>query len=183
MNWNKIHVLYTELNTLSRRNDWTALEEHFYQFAEKHARTEMANRILSIDLGGYISALNQFLVRECQRLSHHAVRAIYFEYNLDLLWESTLFICDRYNREIAGSEDWAMHWIDKSRGPDLAEFAQVYAQYGGFQNENEKSIGLTFYLVARTVAAFGRAIDPVPTHKMAICIAHHGQRKITRIYE
>lgn len=183
MNSDEVNNLYTDLNTFSRRNDWVNLELHFYQLASQHAGPDLAGLIRSVALDDYTARLHDFLYQECLRLSHHAVRALYFEYDLENHWDSRLFICDRYTRSSAGDETWATHWIDSVSGPNLQEFALLYKQYGGIQAENGKEIALTFYLLARTVAAFGKAVDTVPTHKMAVCIAHRGQKKITRVFE
>jgi hypothetical protein len=178
-----IQNLYSDLNILSLRNDWQALEQHFYQLAEQYAGPELANPIQSIDLTEYTIRLSSFLVTECMRASHHAVKALYWEYDLDNQWNSHLFFCGTYTRLALNSDSWARQWIDCITGPDLTDFAALYRQQGGFHVENDAEVAVTFYLIARTVAAFGRAVQAAPTHKMSICTGHHGQARITRVYE
>lgn len=183
MDWDQVRNLYTELNILSLHNDWQSLEQHFYQLAEQHAGSELAKRIQSLDLTGYTIRLSSFLVTECMRASHHAVKALYWEYDLDNQWNSHLFFCDTYTRLNHNSDAWASQWIDCITGPDLKDFAALYRQFGGFHIEDDAEVAVTFYLIARTVEAFGRAVQAAPTHKMSICVGHHDQGRITRVYE
>ncbi len=183
MNFDEGNNLYTVLNTFSRRNDWPNLEPHFYQLACQHAGPELASLIRSVDLTDYTARLQEFLYQECLRLSHHAVRALYFEFDPAHLWDSRLFICDRYTRGAAGDETWASHWIDSVSGPNLPEFARLYQQHGGLNGKNETETAVSFYMIARTVAAYGKAVDSAPTHKMAVCIGHRGQARLTRVLE
>jgi hypothetical protein len=183
MHNDEILAHYAEMGTLCRIKDWGGLDERFFTLTAGLAGQELAKRIQAVDLQAYTQALNAFFEEECLRLSHHAVRALYFEYDPTHLWWSSLSICDRYTRSSAGSDEWARHWIEQKPGPHLPAFAELYQQSGGMQPENHAALSVTLYLAARTTIAFAKAIDPVSTHKMALCIGHIGQPKITRVYE
>jgi len=176
-------LLYNNLNSMCLRRDWPNLERYFHQNAGQCSGPDLANLIQGISLVNYISRLQTFLYEECLRLSHHAVKALYFEYNPNHLWDGRLYICDRYSRASIENEEWSKHWIDSAAGPDMPEFASLYQKPGKSEIGNIQTAGTAFYLFARTTAAFGQAISTIETHKFAVCLGHQGQEKLTRIYE
>jgi hypothetical protein len=176
-------LFYNNLNSMSLRRDWAGLEQYFQQNVEQFSGSDQMSIVQAVSLDDYISRLHAFLYEQCLRLSHHAVRALYFEYNPNQLWDSRLYICDRYTRASVGNEEWCKHWIDSAAGPDMPEFARLYQQSGNIELGTLPAASTAFYLFARTTAAFGLAVSTIETHKFAVCLGHHGQEKITRIYE
>jgi hypothetical protein len=183
MNPDQIDSLSADLNRLSLDNNWPALEAHFFHLTETCADPTTAARIKMIDLDPYITALVQFYNEQYAAISFHAIKAFYYEYDPDDLWKGTLFICDRYSPSRSASDEWSRHSIQKAAGPKLPEFAHLYQELGGFNPENDAQTAVSFYLIARTAAALGKAVAQLPLTRAAICIAHRGQKNITRIYE
>ena len=77
-------------------------------------------------------------------------------------------------------DEWACDWLDEVKGSDLISFGDLYIP--GF-DEPEIARGANIYLIARTVAAFGRCAEKYNDEKFAICLAFHDQDPIMRLYE
>ncbi|MBE0698122.1 MAG: hypothetical protein IH586_14470, partial [Anaerolineaceae bacterium] len=169
MNQDHLHSFYNDLNHLGLENNWPALEQHFFHIAAARSDPNLIDQIKTFDLDPYTAGLIQFLKDQFSEISFHAVKAFYFEYDPTSLWKGTLFICDRYSPLRSANDEWARHWIQKAAGPKLPEFAEWFQQQGGFNHENEAQIGITFYLIARMIAAYGRAIESLPLTRAAIC--------------
>jgi hypothetical protein len=60
------------------------------------------------------------------------------------------------------------------------EFGGLYM--AGFDRP-ETAKGINLYLIARTVAVFGRCSERFKDINFAVCIAYHDQDPIMRIYE
>src|SRR6266852_6297183 len=62
------------------------------------------------------------------------------------------------------------------------KLAAIYAGQGGFA-ETPEQVGRTAFLVARTVATFGKATEGLETQGIAVCLAFHDAEPIFRIRE
>lgn len=137
--------------------------------------------IAGLDFASYEVKLRACYLEAVKRLKVTSARALYFEYDLDNLWDGNLFLCQEYNSEPVGDEDWACDWVDEVSGPRFEHASDLYLE-NDF-DRSEKAKGSTLYLVARTVAAFGHCFDANPVAADAVCIAFHDQEPITRIHE
>src|SRR5262249_27497376 len=95
-------------------------------------------------------------------------------------WNGDFFLCQTYNKEVDGDDDWACDWSDVIDGKTLSEFGRLYRP--DFCKTAE-SRGINLYLIARTVATFGRCCDNYRTEPYAFCIGFHDQDPIMRISE
>ena len=159
---------------------WDALESHFKSIAENLAGKQYASKIAEADLSSYQASLCAGLSLAIEKARDLDAKAIYFEYDLDNKWQSNFFLCQDYNSQISGDDEWACDWLDEVNGPDLPLFGGLYVE--GFDS-TEHAKGANVYLVARTVAAFGRCCEEYQDEKFAICLAFHDQDPIMRIYE
>jgi hypothetical protein len=107
-------------------------------------------------------------------------KAIYFEYDLDNDWQGCFFICQNYNLQSSGDDEWACDWVDELEGDDLETFGNLYVP--GFDS-TEKAKGVNLYLIVRTVSAFGRCCEIHQNNNFAVCIAFHDHDPVMRIYE
>lgn len=110
----------------------------------------------------------------------NSAAALYFEYDMDNDWQSSFFICNDYTMLSEEDDDWASDWISSVKGPDLKEFAKIYAE-NGF-DYNEEAIGITLYLIIKTVILFGKVAESIEIN-IPICIGFHDQDPIMRIRE
>jgi hypothetical protein len=174
---------YTDLNHLCQVNDWPELERHFYQLALSCAGAAIADEIQAVDLQPYTAAVARFLNEKLAEMSFHGIKGLLYEYAPAAAWRGTLFVSDRYNPAHAGSEAWARQPFHSAAGPRLPEFARLYQQYAGLDPANASRVAASFYLFARTTAAFGLAVGNAPLTRAAICIGHAGQPLLSRVYE
>jgi hypothetical protein len=183
MDWQQITLIYDALNKLSRMGNWDQLEDHFFQLSRRLAGNNISILIKSLNLTEYEASLRSLLQEGYKKASQTKTKAIYFEYDMDNLWKGNLFIHQTYNDESAQDDDWACEWIEIIDGPINHNFANIYNRYGGFEVESIQKIGTTFYLISRTVAAFGRAVNTLPLTSFPVCVGHHDQHIVTRIKE
>jgi hypothetical protein len=160
--------------------DWDALESHFKSIAEFLAGKEYTSKIAEVNLSNYQNSLCTELSLAIEKARNLSAKAIYFEYDLDNDWQSNFFICQDYNPQMSGDEDWACDWLDEVKGSDFSLFGDLYIP--GFDS-TEAFRGANLYLIARTVAAFGRSCEKYQSEKFAICLAFHDQDPVMRIYE
>lgn len=159
--------------------DWDGLERSFEAVCREKAGEAQASRISRVDLTGYEAALRDGLRGAMIAARVVGAKAIYFEYDLDNRWDSTFFACQGYAPRSAGDDDWACEWAADITGPSLEEFGKIYLENDFARNDT--AIGSTVYLVARTVAAFGRAAEGLDIGNVALCIGFHDQDPITRL--
>ncbi|MBW2109798.1 MAG: hypothetical protein JRI36_14220 [Deltaproteobacteria bacterium] len=165
-----------------QRQDWTGLESRFQELANELAGVTQADRIAKIDFSKYQKSLSENLHRAIKLASNQEAKALYFEYDLDNDWQSTFFICDEYVPESEGNDDWACEWVEDLAGPKFPVLSEIYLENGFDRTEVAK--GCTLYLIARTVATFGRCLDEYPAPAtLAVCVAFHDQDPIFRLQE
>lgn len=176
-----IHAHLSEMKPFVASRDWNGLEHAFYALAAEMAGAEQAARIAQLPFRAYQLRLQPFLAKAHTAAVRHSAKAIYFEYDLDNDWQSAFFICERYNAESAQDDDWACDWTEDFRGPDFAEASAIYRE-NSF-NRTPVAKGSTLYLVARTVASFGRCCEQAGLLATTTCMGFHDQDPIVRIVE
>jgi hypothetical protein len=176
----KIYEYLDQIQTELLDHSWQEIETKYYALCSKLAGEEQAKRIQNIDLNVFQSKLNDALYAALHTADEHSAAAIYFEYDMDNDWQSVFFICDDYTTLSEEDDDWASDWISEVEGPNLKEFAGIYAE-NGFDDTN-KALGTTLYLIVRTVAVFGMVVESVKNN-IPVCIGFHDQDPIMRIQE
>ncbi|MFT9846038.1 hypothetical protein [Aneurinibacillus sp. REN35] len=156
----------------------TEIEQKYHNLCSQLADEKTAKEIHTINLNEYQKELEKGLVASIILAENNAAKAIYFEYDLDNNWDSHFFICDNYNPPEDQDDDWACDWSNSIDGPILIKFAEIYSE-NGFDS-SEKAMGITLYLLARTIVAFANACKKADS-KIPICIAFHDQDPIMRI--
>lgn len=161
--------------------DWDGLEASYRCCCEELAGEEQTRKIGTLDFPSYQAALAESFAQAVERAQVADALAMYFEYDLDNDWQSNFFLCGDYNPESAGDDDWACDWLDEVSGPKFPAASEVYSENNFDRTPLAK--GSTLYLVARTVAAYGRCLDKHPSNALAVCIAFHDQNPIMRLRE
>ena len=86
--------------------------------------------------------------------------------------------------QIAGDasdgDDWACDYIDHFDIGPFEPFGKLYIP--GF-DDTDLAKGVNSFLIARTVATFGRSSDKYASEDIALCMAFHDQDPIVRVYE
>lgn len=175
--------VYDYLNQMQAellKRSWPEIEVKYYGLCSKLGGEEQAKRIQNINLDLYKGKLKDAFYTSLHIANQNSAAAIYFEYDMDNNWEGTFFICDKYTKLSEEDDDWASDWSSEVEGPDLKEFAQIYAE-NGF-DKTEKALGTTLYLIARTVIVFEKIVEKTTNH-IPICIGFHDQNPIMRIQE
>jgi hypothetical protein len=95
-------------------------------------------------------------------------------------WQSGFYFCEAYSPLSAGDDDWACEFMESLADPQFPELTEIYHTSEGCFDKTPFAQGTTLYLVARTLAAFGRTAEGVDTSKFALCAAFHDQDPIVR---
>ena len=177
----EIYTRLDEMKPFVAARDWHGLEQRYSDACRVAAGDEAARRIASVLLVDFEAALGSVLSRALSTARENQARAVYFEYDLDNDWQSGFFVCPEYLSEDAGDDDWACDFSAHFDGPDLTEFSAIYRERGF--DRTPQAIGCTTFLVARTLAAFGRASEHLLKKGIAICAAFHDQTPIVRFHE
>ena len=170
-----------------RAGRWDRVEDQGRDACVRLSGSAAAKEIESVSLGRYEDQLRSGLKRAVKKAAKLEVPAVYFEYDLDNDWEGHFFLCAEYVRQAElesadEGEDWASDWIEEVPGPLQRKLAAIYASQGGFAEAPEQ-VGRTAFLIARTIATFGRAVEGLDTKGIAVCMAYHDQADILRIRE
>jgi hypothetical protein len=96
------------------------------------------------------------------------IAALYWEFDLDNDWYSSIAFCSSFTPD---DPDWAADQLGWIRGPELSEFARLYAEHGF--SGSPMADGNTTLLVARTLSSFGRAYDRVGRSRFPVGAAFH----------
>lgn len=160
--------------------DWTEFESHYRNLCSKTANSNIAERIERVDFSEYSKELESSW--KLSLSSSDKANAIYFEYDLDNNWDSSFFVCQEYTKREFGDDDWACEWLKDLQGPKFEELTEIYADTDNFCKTPEAT-AITLYLIARTVATFGRIVSRQDINNLAITIGFHGQDPIMRIIE
>ncbi|MCP1164515.1 MULTISPECIES: hypothetical protein [Bacillus] len=153
------------------------IELKYFEICSMLASAKYAERIKAIDLELYKESIRLGLDAAVEMATNEEAKAIYFEYDLDNEWNSQFYICEEYAPLEEEDDDWASEWTYDVEGPKFIELADVYVE-NGFDT-NEKAIGITLYLIARTVCSFISACNGVQS-RIPICIGFHDQDPIIR---
>ncbi|PEB59518.1 hypothetical protein COM79_02265 [Bacillus cereus] len=153
------------------------IEAKYYDICCMLASTECAERIKAIDLESYKESIRVGLDAAVEMATNEEAKAIYFEYDLDNEWDSQFYICEEYFPMEEEYDDWASEWTYNIEGPGSVELADMYNE-NGFDT-SEKAIGITLYLIAKTLCSFISIRSEVQSN-IPICIGFHDQDPIMR---
>jgi hypothetical protein len=176
--FDQLDELKQDLETL----DWDALEEKYRALAAEEAGGKVAKQVAEVDLSAYQSDLADSLNQALEAACDSGAGAIYFEYDPDNDWSGWFFVCQEYNPEDEGDDEWASDYDEEVEGPSLAPFAKIYAKHGGF-DEDDSTVSVTLYLLARTVATLGRCVQQAQMNGVAVCVGYHDQDPVWRLHE
>ncbi|MFC5774101.1 hypothetical protein [Ectobacillus antri] len=156
------------------------LEQKYFNVCVQISGKDMAEQIKNINTTHYQELLGEAFTKAIKSSLDSETKAIYFEYDMDNNWKGTYYLCTEYYPLSEENDDWACEWEESIAGPCLLEFSNLYDNKGGFNNS--LNIGVTLYLIARTVVVF-REIATKFNINLPLCIAYHDQDPIMRIYE
>ncbi len=169
-----------EMRSYIANNDWDGLEKNARKRAEKLAGKELAAAVAKVDLSKYTEQLEDVMKDAFESAEQQEASAVYFEYDMDNQWSGTFFVCPDYSPEDDEDDDWAADYDEEFEGPENADLTELYES--GFDTDDRER-GLNGYLIARTVATFGRCVEEMPDSEFAVCIGFHDQDLVTRIRE
>lgn len=176
----RIYDQIEEMKDFIAEGDWDGLEKAARKRCEKLAGKEVTRQITDIDLSEYMEELEEGLKRAYEEAEEIEAAAINFEYELENHWNGAFYICSEYSPEDEEDDDWAAVPDEEVEGPSCPELAELFA--ASF-DANDKDRGINGYLIARTIAAYGRCVDVLPDPDVAVCIGFHDQDGVLRIRE
>jgi len=169
------HIEQLQMDLLSMKpND---IDEKYHLVCAKLSGEFIANAIKDLDLSLYTSDLRMKLERDLADLDQ-GVKAIYFEYDMDNSWEGAFYFCLDYEPLEKESDDWASNWDHYLEGPSCKPFSDIYINIGGLEDEDE--VGITLYLITRTIMAFISATEKLSVN-IPLCIVFHDQDQVMRM--
>lgn len=159
------------------RADWSGLVSEF----DRRCRQIDANgsaRIAGVPTDEFESELAKGLARAIAALSV-STKAVYWEFDPDNAWTSAFFLCRDYREESDAHDEWAADF-DESRvivGPSHMGLAR---EYDSGWDRTDAMVARNLALIARTIAAFGRASE-TSRSKLPICAGYHDQELVFRV--
>ena len=162
-----------------RKKAWDELERAYYSICVSLGGADIATRISLLPFQIYEKQLDISWKQTVAAAKQANIAAIYFEYDMSNEWGGRLFLCETYRPEADGDDDWACEWFKDIEAPTLIEASRLSNEFGF--DETPLDRGVNAYLVARTVAAFGRCCTSTPINDVAVCIGFHDQDTVLRI--
>lgn len=176
----RIYDQIEEMKDFIAEGDWDGLEKAARKRCEKLAGKDAAKKIADVDLADYMEELEEGLKRSYEEAEEIDAVAVYFEYEMENHWTGAFFLCSEYNPEEEEDDDWATVPDEEIEGPAAPELADLFeTSFDG----DDKDRGINGYLIARTIAAFGRCVDILPDPEVVVCIGFHDQEGVLRIRE
>ncbi|MGI8907616.1 MAG: hypothetical protein ACR2IE_14125 [Candidatus Sumerlaeaceae bacterium] len=169
-----------EMRGYIARSDWDGLENNARKRAEKLAGKEITAKIAAVNLSAYSEQLEDAMKDVFESAEEQDAAAVYFEYDMEHNWSGTFFVCHDYMSEDEEDDDWAREGDEEMDGPESPELAEFFDS--DFDSSN-KERGVNGYLIARSLAVFGRCAETMPDGDFAVCIGYHDQDHVTRIRE
>jgi hypothetical protein len=169
------------LRAVAGGRDWSTLESKYRATCERLSGPELAARIAALDFLSYQGSLAHPLKEAASLATKSQAAALYFEFDLDNAWSCAFFVCPEYRPEADGDDDWAAEYDDEVEGPEFPEASDLYQENG--LDGADRAIGATLYLVARTLAALGRALDRIDCGALTVCAGFHDQDPVVRLCE
>lgn len=176
----KIYDQIEEMKDYIAEGDWDGLEKSAKKRCEKLAGKDVAKKISDLDLSDYMEELEEGLKRAYEEAEEIGAAAVNFEYEMENHWNGAFYLFTEYNPEEEEDDDWASVPDEEVEGPSFPELAELFA--GGFDT-TDKDRGINGYLIARTIATFGRCVDILPDPEVAVCVSFHDQDGVLRIRE
>lgn len=177
-----IDALLGAMRPMIRARSWAELEAEYLRRCKVEA-LETATKIAAVDLSGYEGQLAELLVRAAAAAERTRPKSAYWEFDVDNRWSSAFFACASYRREAEdGDDDWASDFDEEDVvvGPASAELAAFYASSW---NRSPADTAVNAFLIARTLAAFGRAAEIAWRSRVPLCAGHHDQSVVFRVEE
>lgn len=168
------------MKSLIAQGDWDGMEKAAKKRCEKLAGKEIAKQISEVNLSEYTDELEEALKRAYEEAEEAEAPAVYFEYDMDTDWNGALYVCPEYAPEDEDDDDWATNSDEELEAPSNPGFAELYRETF---DETDEDRGVNGYLIARTVAAFGRCVDALPDPDFAVCVGFLDQEGVFRIRE
>lgn len=176
----RIYDQIDEMKDFIAEGDWDGLEKAARKRCEKLAGKEIAKQIAEVDLSEYGEELEEGLKRAYEEAEDIGAAAVNFEYEMENHWNGAFYICSEYSPEDEEDDDWAAVPDEEVEGPSCPELAELFA---ATFDVNDKDRAINGYLIARTIAAFGRCVDVLPDPEVAVTIGFHDQDGVLRIRE
>ncbi len=178
----KIFDYLEDLYEYIKDNEWDDVENRYRKVAVKLAGKDIIADIDDVNLDGYEEDLEAVLSETVEKCEDEGYTALYFEYDMDEDWESSFSCYSRYTAEGEDEEEeWMENLEDKSEGPTLPDFGEIYKKYCA--GDDARSAGVMLYLIVKTVCALGRRLENIQTSSLAVCIGYSNQLPIWRIRE
>lgn len=161
--------------------DWEGYEEAAREAARALTSKRRVQKAADIDLSGYVRALEDLIRVAVVDAESRTASALYFEYDLDNGWESGAFFCRSFEPSIIPFVEWPADFEDHVDGPALPQFSRAFRRYGW--EDSPESNAVVILTVARTIAAFGRALGNAGPGPLPWAIGFHDQDPIVPLVD
>lgn len=174
-----------QMQPLVDARDWAALEETFLTKAAPLIDKELLDCLREEDVSAYQETLEMTLKKvNAESKEDPAIKAIYYEFTMFRLWEGYFYLTTEYNSSDSG-DAWVCEYEEKYMGPRFGRFSDLYER-ASISGEVDIMRAVALALIARSVAAMGRAVDNVLAEEeipLPVCIGLNGQDPVFRLHQ
>lgn len=175
-----VYSLLEQQQAVIAEGDWDELERAGVAAAVEISGDRHLRKVIDVDLTDYTRALDHAIGDALSRVEKSDPAALYFEYDLDNGWESAIFLCSAFEPPFVPFAEWPIGSDEHVEGPALPAFAKAFGRFGW--DNTEESRAMVIVTVARTTAAFGRALHRGdPQRDLPWAIGFHDQDPLTMI--
>jgi uncharacterized protein (TIGR02996 family) len=156
------------MNRFVRAGDYTGLEAEYRRQCAKLAGDRLTAEIDELPFNRYKEELHEGFQRAVANLSENRGRAIFLRLRPDIRWKGEFHVQARdYPKMEEPHEEPSYEGpVAEFPGPGFPEAARIYTQYPLYAGIQPS--GPALYLLARTIAAFGRCLSlydvPAPVY-------------------
>jgi hypothetical protein len=146
------------MNRFVRAQDYAALEAEYRQLCLKLAGEQVTKQIDELPFDRYEQKLHKSLKQAIARLASEQGRSLFFRLTPHIKWEGKFHVRAEAPNITEPREEFSYERpLAAISGPSLSAAAAVYARQPLFSGTQPS--GAALYLIARTVAAFGRCLS------------------------
>ena len=166
-------------NEILNSSNVSALKNKYHNLCyaiDKDAALDIHN----IDFSLYKKDIRNGLDLALNKMENKLYKAVYFEYDIDNNWQTSCFLCSKYNSIKDNDEDWACEFEEDFFISELPECTKIYKKY--FLKSFDTLTNL--FLIIRTAIVFKEVLsNEFKNYNHQVCIAFHDQSYITRLNE
>ncbi|MCE9546713.1 MAG: TIGR02996 domain-containing protein [Planctomycetia bacterium] len=149
------------MNRFVRSRDYAGLESEYRRLCKKLAGQRLTKEIDALPFQPFEKGLLKGLKQAVTGLGPKKARTIYLRLRPDIRWAAEFHLQANDPQITEPQEEFSYEGpVKKISGPRLIQAAKIYAKHPIYSGTEPS--GAALYLLARTIAAFGRCVQALP---------------------